>query len=149
MISIEFLEIDEISGLDKLAIIAAEKTLAGEEADLAIAFTDDSNIHALNNQYRGINRPTDVLSFSSEEMDPESGRRYIGDIVISYERATQQAAEANNSVNDEVSMLVVHGVLHLLGYDHDIPEAKEEMWSLQAEILLSLGITMAKFSGDD
>jgi probable rRNA maturation factor len=149
MIAIEFLEIDEISSLEKLAITAAEKALAGVDVDLSIAFTDDPTIHGLNNQYRGIDRATDVLSFSSEETDPESGRRYLGDIVISYERATQQAVEANNSVNEEVSMLVVHGVLHLLGYDHDTPEAKDEMWSLQGEILLSLGIKMAKFSGDD
>lgn len=149
MITIEFLDIEENKDLERLSIQAAQATLAGVEGDIAIAFCEDDYIRGLNAQYRGLDRPTDVLSFQSEEIDPESGRRYLGDIVISLQQANRQAEEAGNPLTSEVAMLVVHGVLHLLGYDHHTPDEKTVMWKQQSAVLAELGIIMDKFSGDE
>ncbi len=109
------------------------------EFDLSIVIDTDERIQELNNEYRGINAPTDVLSFSSEEIDPDTGNQYIGDIIISYPRAEQQALAAGHPVQNELQLLVVHGVLHLLGFDHSEEEEKQEMWSIQANILNKIG----------
>jgi len=117
--------------------------------DVSIALTTDEDIRQLNAQFRGIDRPTDVLSFESDETDPVSGMRYLGDIVISYPRALQQALEAGHSVNNELMLLTAHGVLHLLGYDHDTPDSKKTMWSLQDQVLSSNHVHLNKISGDE
>ena len=87
-------------------------------ADMTIVLTDDEQLHELNREYLGVDAPTDVLSFPAAESDPETGTTYLGDILISIPRATQQAQAAGHSVEDEVQLLVVHGTLHLLGHDH-------------------------------
>ena len=117
--------------------------------DVSIALTTDEDIQQLNAQFRGIDRPTDVLSFESDETDPVSGLRYLGDIVISYPRALQQALEAGHPVNNELMLLTAHGVLHLLGYDHDTPDSKKTMWSLQDQVLSSNHVHLNKISGDE
>jgi len=89
--------------------------------------------------FLGIDAPTDVLSFSDGDLDPETGAPYLGDILISVERAQAQARSAGHTLQEELTLLVVHGVLHLLGHDHAEPEQKARMWSLQAEILTDLG----------
>jgi len=94
----------------------------------------------LNREYLGIDAPTDVLSFPASETDPETGARYIGDILISIPRARGQATAAGHPLESEVQLLVVHGVLHLLGHDHAQAEEKARMWKAQAEILESLGL---------
>ncbi len=81
-----------------------------------------------------------MLSFPASETDPESGARYIGDILISIPRAQSQAEAAGHPLEAEVQLLVVHGVLHLLGHDHAEPEEKARMWKAQAEVLDSLGL---------
>ncbi len=86
--------------------------------DITIVLTDDAQLHELNREFLGIDAPTDVLSFPSEETDPDSGARYLGDIIISIPRAAQQAGAAGHSVEAEAQLLVVHGTLHLLGHDH-------------------------------
>lgn len=116
--------------------------------DISVALTTDEDIQQLNVQFRGIDRPTDVLSFESDETDPESGIRYLGDIVISYPRALQQALEAGHTVNNELMLLTAHGVLHLLGYDHATPDAKRTMWILQEQVLLNNHVHLNKISGD-
>lgn len=110
------------------------------EGDLTIVFTDDTQLHELNREYLGIDAPTDVLSFPASETDPESGRRYLGDILISIPRAEKQAGKAGHALEAEVQLLIVHGTLHLLGYDHAEAEEKARMWKTQAEILESLGL---------
>jgi probable rRNA maturation factor len=110
-----------------------------ESADLTIVLSDDDEIQALNRQFREVDAPTDVLSFPSDEMDPESGAQYLGDIIISVPRAASQAAEGNHPLSAELQLLTVHGVLHLLGYDHAEEGGKAEMWTVQAEILKGLG----------
>lgn len=81
-----------------------------------------------------------MLSFPASETDPETGARYIGDILISMPRAQTQADAAGHPVESEVQLLVVHGVLHLLGHDHADPNEKTRMWNAQAEILDTLGL---------
>ncbi|MDP2777432.1 MAG: rRNA maturation RNase YbeY, partial [Anaerolineales bacterium] len=87
-------------------------------ADITIVLTDDAQLHELNRDYLGVDAPTDVLSFPASESDPETGSTYLGDILISIPRAAQQAQAAGHPVDAEVQLLVVHAVLHLLGYDH-------------------------------
>lgn len=85
--------------------------------------TDDSEIHQLNKKYRGVDRPTDVLSFSQQEGEfPSVVSNFLGDVVISYETATRQAKEENHSLYRELFILLSHGILHLLGYDHETSE---------------------------
>ncbi len=124
-------------------LIAADQTLKAQEIppdhDLTVVITDDDRLQQLNKTYRGIDEPTDVLSFRSEALDPETGNRYLGDVVISWERAERQARAAGHSLKDELQLLVVHGILHLLGFDHTGPDDQREMWHAQAEILKAIG----------
>lgn len=127
---------------------AVLEELSDEDPDLTIAIEDDEQLHALNLQFLEIDAPTDVLSFPAEETDPESGNLYLGDIIISYPRATAQAESAGHPVQAELQLLVIHGMLHLLGYDHVTPELKEEMWTLQAQFLKKLDIAIKKLPED-
>ncbi|MGB8213018.1 MAG: rRNA maturation RNase YbeY [Anaerolineales bacterium] len=111
------------------------------DADLTIVLVDESHIQALNRDFLGHDAPTDVLSFPADEPDPETGRRYLGDVAISYARAAEQAGERGHAVEAEMQLLVVHGVLHLLGYDHAGEEEKGRMWAAQAEALQRLGVS--------
>ena len=114
------------------------------DADLTLVLTGDAEIQALNRDFLGKDAPTDVLSFSAgEEADPETGRGYLGDVVISLPRAVEQAAAGGHAVEAEVQLLVVHGVLHLLGHDHAETEQKARMWAAQTEVLEHLGISPA------
>lgn len=113
-----------------------------EAHELTILVSDDHQLQDLNRQFMGIDAPTDVLTFTDLEQDPESGELYLGDIVISYQRAAIQAAARGHPVEAELQLLVVHGILHLMGYDHAEVEEKEAMWSLQQQILSDLGITI-------
>lgn len=107
---------------------------------LTILLTEDSQLHSLNREYLGVDAPTDVLSFPSDELIPESGEKYLGDIVISVPRAESQAKAAGHSLKSEAQLLVVHGTLHLLGYDHSHASDKARMWKAQGEILERLGL---------
>ena len=126
--------------LQRAASVALEHESQSLDSELSIILSDDARLHELNLNYLGVNAPTDVLSFPASETDPETGARYIGDILISVPRAQAQAEAAGHSLEAEVQLLVVHGVLHLLGYDHAEPEEKAHMWKAQAEILEKLGI---------
>ena len=90
------------------------------DAELSIVLCDDAFIHALNRDYRGVDAPTDVLSFSmreGEESDPDDP--VLGDVIISVETAARQAAAAGHDLSHEIRHLLVHGILHLLGHDHE------------------------------
>lgn len=110
------------------------------DSELTIVLTDDARLHELNRDYLGVDAPTDVLSFPASETDPETGARYIGDILISIPRAQAQADSADHPLESELQLLTVHGVLHLLGHDHAQAEEKARMWKAQAEILERLGL---------
>ena len=115
-----------------------------ENSELSITLTDDKNIHALNKKYRNIDRPTDVLSFAFRESEePEilnAEVEILGDIIISLERAKIQAEEFGHSYLREIIFLEVHGLLHLLGYDHIEEDERAEMEGEQKFIMEKLGI---------
>ncbi|MCL5959353.1 MAG: rRNA maturation RNase YbeY [Chloroflexi bacterium] len=117
-----------------------------EDVELSLVITDDERIRELNATYRGIDEPTDVLSFPLTEPDeaqpefitPPDQVKALGDVVISYERAVEQAREYEHSVEREIGYLVVHGVLHLLGYDHETEAQRQEMRSKEEAALVDL-----------
>ena len=119
-----------------LAVLAHQST----DGDLSIVLTDNAQLHQLNREYLGVDAPTDVLSFPASETDPETGVPYLGDVLISIPRAEVQAQSAGHSLDAELQLLVVHGVLHLLGFDHAEPEDKTRMWLAQGEVLETLGL---------
>ncbi len=111
------------------------------DADLTLVLTGDAQLQALDRDFLNKDAPTDVLSFPACETDPETGRRYLGDIIISVPRAEAQSITAGHSLEAELSLLVVHGVLHLLGHDHAGAEEKARMWAVQSEVLTRLGLS--------
>jgi probable rRNA maturation factor len=119
-----------------LAVLEHQST----DGDLTIVLTDDAQLHELNRDYLGVDAPTDVLSFPASETDPDTARRYLGDILISVPRAEEQARAAAHTPEAEVQLLAVHGTLHLLSYDHAEAGEKARMWKVQAEILARLGL---------
>lgn len=125
--------------LEKAVVETLRVINPGQETDLSIVITDDPGIQKLNHKYRKIDKPTDVLAFPSDEVDFDTGRRYLGDVIISIQKAQAQAETGNHSLEDELQLLVVHGVLHLVGCDHSDPSEKTRMDSLQNSILTRLG----------
>jgi probable rRNA maturation factor len=125
-------------------IKAAETTLRiispGREVDVSLILGNDALIKRLNQQYRKVDSTTDVLSFLSGEVDPDSGAEYLGDVIISLPRAKDQANSESHTLADELQLLVVHGVLHLLGYDHQKPADKKLMQAAQDTIMKELGV---------
>lgn len=107
---------------------------------LTIVITNNEKIRALNRKYRQVDAATDVLSFTANEEDPADGVVYLGDVVISYEKACENLDERLDAwkeadLEDELLLLTVHGVLHLLDYDHADPEEEAHMWAKQDAIL--------------
>lgn len=138
--------------LEALLISAAKAVLqhesASPEADLTLVITGDAKLRELNQKFRGEAAPTDVLSFPSQEKDPESGHRYLGDVVISLPRARAQAKAAGHPLEDELQLLAVHGVLHLLGHDHASAAEKTRMWVAQDSILQELGLSIRSLQAE-
>ena len=131
----------EIFRAIKAAAVAA---LLYEQVDkpseICVTLTDDAGIHEINLENRGIDRPTDVLSFPIGELDYDTGRIFLGDMVLSLERAEAQSVEYGGTFEHEVQYLTVHSVLHLLGYDHlDEGEQKAAMRAKEKEIMKRLG----------
>jgi len=116
-----------------------EKLGYAQDEAVTLKLTDNKTIQQLNKTYRGFDAPTDVLSFENDYLDPESGLHYLGDIVISIEKAQEQAANNGHLLQQEVEMLFVHGVLHLCGYDHAEADGYAEMSRIQDEILQTVG----------
>ena len=131
--------------VDKSILLqAAQQTLeltgVGLQLDLGIVFADDILVRKLNRQYRGVDDTTDVLSFQAGEVDPDTSDLYLGDVIISLPRAEYQANAGRHPLAAELQLLVVHGVLHLLGYDHAIAAEKKKMQAIQDKILAALGL---------
>lgn len=158
MLSVEILheEIDPIADdLQQLLIRCIQEAAAREEVDgeVVVTLVTNERIHELNREYRGVDRPTDVLSFAmneagEEEMDIfieedefEDYPNMLGDIVISLPKAQEQAEEYGHSLERELGFLAVHGFLHLIGYDHGTAEEEKEMFSRQEEVLAHIGLT--------
>ncbi len=123
-----------------------ERVLTREKATdsvFSIIFVDNEKIHELNKQFRGVDRPTDVISFALEDAEEEflSTIRVLGDIYISIPKMQEQAKEYGHSEKRELAFLVVHGLLHLLGYDHQTEEEEKVMFQIQEEMLNEEGIS--------
>jgi probable rRNA maturation factor len=118
------------------------KALELEDAELSILLTDDKQIHALNLEHRGKDRPTDVLAFPIDEdaNSPEIGQttRILGDVVISLDTAERQARSRKRELFAEVRFLLAHGILHLIGYDHATKAEKREMTALTRKLVRSV-----------
>ncbi len=120
----------------------AELQQVREDAEISVLICDGPVIHELNRTYRGVDAPTDVLSFALNEGEddvPEEEAE-LGDIVINLDRAEEQAAEYGHSREREVAYLAVHGFLHILGYDHYDPEEKKAMRAAEEAILSACGL---------
>ena len=129
-------EIDELDDYTKYLI-----KYMNIDASFSVIIVDNEKIHEINKQYRGIDRPTDVISFALEEdEDYEVKMRLLGDIYISIDKVYEQAKEYGHSVKRELFFLVTHGFLHLLGYDHMEKKDEEVMFSLQEKILNEYGV---------
>ena len=116
------------------------KTLGlAKNTSLTLRVTNNRLIRQLNYAWRGENSPTDVLSFENAFTDPETGEQYLGDIVISFDKARQQAHTGGHTIQSEIELLFVHGLLHLSGFDHDQKEEWAEMTKTQDEILKKIG----------
>ena len=114
-------------------------------AELAVMLTDDAGIRTLNQNWRGIDKPTNVLSFPALQPpegadEPDDMPRMLGDIAIAYETTRREADEEEKSFANHLSHLAIHGFLHLVGYDHEKDDEAEEMEALEREILATLGI---------
>jgi len=131
--------------LESLARAAAAAALAGSgkkpvNAELSLVFADDAEITLLNERWRNRAGPTNVLAFASED-DPVAGAPLIlGDVVLAYETVAREARDQGKSLADHVRHLVIHGVLHLLGYDHQQAAPARRMEALETRILASLGV---------
>jgi probable rRNA maturation factor len=135
----------EKNWLEKIArrVLEAEKITSSAEMGLLI--TDSKTIQKLNRIYRGENKPTDVLAFettSSMNQEPElpfvsapDGIKHLGEVVIAYPQAEKQAQEQGHGVTRELAVLIVHGILHLLGYDHGVPEDEQKMRDKENKVL--------------
>ncbi len=116
---------------------------APDHAALSVVIADDDFVAGLNRQFRGLDSPTDVLSFPADAppVQEEGEPPYLGDLIIAYPYAAAQAAREGHALDDSLALLVVHGTLHLLGFDHNTPENRAAMWAAQAEALRALGIS--------
>lgn len=122
-------------------IVLRHEQTAGQ---LTVVITDNVGIQELSRDFLGIDEPTDVLSFSAQEaagpfvVAPEASD-YLGDVIVAYPYALAQADELGHPITDEIDLLVTHGILHLLGYDHVTDDERAAMWARQDEILEGLG----------
>lgn len=158
VLSVEILH-EEIEPIDEqlqnLMIRCLEAAAIREDVqgEVVVTLVNNERIHELNREYRGVDRPTDVLSFAMnepgegemeiylDESDMEEFPNMLGDIIISLPKAQEQAEDFGHSLERELSFLAVHGFLHLLGYDHGTEEEEKEMFSRQEEVLQQIGLT--------
>jgi probable rRNA maturation factor len=111
-----------------------------EEAEVSVLFTDDTRIRVLNRQFRGRDRPTNVLSFPAAPMNPGRLGPALGDLALALETVTGEATSLGLTLNNHVTHLIIHGFLHLLGFDHEVESEAVAMERLEAAILARLGI---------
>ncbi len=116
------------------AVLRAEGIM--EPVEVSVVLVDDAAIRALNRAYLGRDEPTDVLAFP--QPGPHPGRRLLGDVVISVDRAAEQAQAAGWSLQEELVLLTIHGTLHLLGYEDETPPARARMWERQEALFRTL-----------
>lgn len=140
---------EEFRGLvdrDRIKRIA-QKVLEAEGMaspyEVSLMFTDSATVQKLNRDYRGVDEPTDVIAFYMLPQDgddssfvlPPDGVTHLGEVIISYPQAAEQAGEQGHPVEQELALLIIHGILHLLGYDHEQPEEEVKMRAREQELL--------------
>lgn len=158
MLSVEILH-EEIEPLDESLqklltdCLEACAKLEDVQGEVVVTLVTNERIHELNRDYRGVDRPTDVLSFAMneqgegemeiffDESEADEIPNMLGDIIISVQKAREQAEDYGHSFERELGFLAVHGFLHLLGYDHGTPEEEKEMFSRQEKVLEQIGLT--------
>jgi probable rRNA maturation factor len=113
---------------------------AAPDASLSLVLSDDETVHGLNRQYRGVDAPTDVLSFPVEHDAPFEDDTDLGDLIIAVPYLARQAKAQGHTFADELLLAAIHGTLHLLGYDHDTRENEDAMWTIQAQALAAAGV---------
>lgn len=131
----------DVVGLTRLCRFTMRRMRLHPATELTVRLVDPETITVLNQQWMGKTGPTDVLSFPMDELTPgrdgvESPEGYLGDIALCPQVAEQQAPAAGHPTQDEINLLTVHGILHLLGYDHAEPEEHQEMFGVQGRLLL-------------
>ncbi len=134
---------DRLAALTARTITTAGADDAGRPSEVAVVLSDDRRLRQLNRDYRGVDRPTNVLSFPLDpdgSPPPPDAPRLLGDVLVAYETVAAEAAAEGKTVLDHLSHLVVHGVLHLLGHDHDEPAQADRMEALEVTILAGAGI---------
>lgn len=140
-------ETEDMEQIRKLLLYAAEKEEVPANSEVSLTFVDNKEIQELNRMYRQKDSVTDVISFALEEDEEgieivgEDIPLVLGDIIISVERAKEQAVDYGHSLEREMGFLALHGLLHLLGYDHMEEEEEKEMFSRQKEILNAYGLS--------
>jgi probable rRNA maturation factor len=120
--------------------IEAAAVAAGDGGEVAVMLTDDATMRQMNAQWRGIDKPTNVLSFPATESSALTGGRHLGDIAIAYETVAAESAGENKTFADHLAHLAVHGYLHLVGFDHETDAEAARMEHLETRILSGLGI---------
>ena len=146
-----YLEVSWLQSVAEQALVAQD---AGSRVELGLVITNQEGVQQLNQSYLGRDEPTDVLAFSmlpeplatsefeanlSPFVQPPDGVLHLGEVIISYPQAVIQAEEHLHSVKKEIAILIIHGVLHLLGYEHDKPELERQMKAREKEILSCIG----------
>ena len=131
----------DAAGLTRLCRFTMRRMRLHPATELTLRLVDPATITVLNKQWMGKDGPTDVLSFPMDELTPgrddeESPEGYLGDIALCPQVAEQQAPAAGHTAQDEINLLTVHGILHLLGYDHAEPAEHQEMFGIQGRLLL-------------
>ena len=120
------------------AVVVAEET--DEDFEVSVMLTDDARIRELNRTWRDKDKPTNVLSFPAPEQPGAEGPRHLGDIALAYETLVRESEEESKALADHYAHLIVHGILHLLGYDHEDEAEAETMEALEVKALATLGI---------
>ena len=136
--------------LQRVALRTLEAEGIASPAEMGLVITDSKTIQKLNRTYRGEDQPTDVLAFhmtpdTNQESElrfvgPPDGVHHLGEVVISYPQAVRQAQGQGHGVTQELALLIIHGILHLLGYDHELPEEEQQMKARENEILKRLDL---------
>jgi probable rRNA maturation factor len=136
---------DRLDDVQALAARAAEAALAvtyeaSGDYEASVMLTDDAHIQELNRTWRGKDKPTNVLSFPAPEQPGATGPRHLGDIALAYETLVRESEDESKELAHHFAHLIVHGVLHLLGYDHEVEAEAEIMEALEVKALATLGI---------
>ena len=122
------------------AVAARPELIVPEAAELSLVLLDDARIRELNRDWRGFDKPTNVLSFPGADADDDDPGPLLGDVFVAHETLAREAEAEGKRLEDHFAHLLVHGLLHLFGFDHETDDEAEEMEALETEILAGLGI---------